>query len=409
VKDRLQPNQKSIAVDLPLRPSLAPGASPAGPSLVPRIAAIGLVLWLVMLCTLPDPRPLAAPEWTVRLLGRIARLGEPQARFAATALLRGAGVGFVGVLLAVALSGRRSWPATAAVLAGGPLLALAAKRINFGSLPIWPQLVFIVVVAFLGGLAGLALRRNWVALGGLIVVTTGLAAWGAATRVCDDLYAAWQGTARHLLAAAADVPDGDEGFLQLLQIAFAYAEDNSHGTDAVLPNRAAILALGKLLGDDKVASVGGRDLELGPIEERDRLRQRIRLDGRGDLSKHFWVSAALTVLTDESRALTVGIAKEAMDSTPGGSGFSFVDMAANSAGIRLAAAATRDDAAAHALQSRLREGVDVADILPSIAELPENITGGALQADFGGLGGAETRRLLAEIDRRIAALPLYTP
>lgn len=46
------------------------------------------------------------------------------------------------------------------------------------------------------------------------------------------------------------------------------------------PNRAAILALGKLLGDDKVATVGGRDLELGPIEERDRLRQRIRRGGR---------------------------------------------------------------------------------------------------------------------------------
>lgn len=37
---------------------------------------------------------------------------------------------------------------------------LAAKRINFGSMPIWPQLIFIVVVAFLGGLTGLALRRN---------------------------------------------------------------------------------------------------------------------------------------------------------------------------------------------------------------------------------------------------------
>lgn len=396
-------------MDLPLSPSVAPSASPSGPSLVPRIAAVGLVLWLVMLCTLPDPRPLAAPDWTVRLLGRTAGLGEPKARFAATALLRGAGAGIVGLLLAVALSGRRSWPATAAVLVGGPLLALAAKRINFGSLPIWPQLLFIVVVALLGGLAGLALRRNWVALAGLVVATAGLAAWGATTGVCNDLYAAWQGTARHLLTAADDVPDGDEGFLELLRIAFAYAEDNSHGTDAVLPNRAAILALGKLLGDDKVASVGGRDLELGPIEERDRLRQRILLAGRGDLSKHFWVSAALTVLTDESRSLAVGIAKEAMDSTPGGTGFSFVDMAANSAGIRLAATATRNDAAAHALQARLRDAVAVADILPSVAELPEGIDRDALQADYGGLGGTETRRLLAEIDRRIAALPLYGP
>ena len=374
---------------------------------VPRVAGVALALWLVMLCVVPDPRPLGAPEWAVRLASRAGRLSDPQARFVATALLRGAGVGFIGVLLAVALSGWRSWYAPACVLAGAPLLALVAKRINFGAMPIWKQLVFIVVVSFLGGLAGLALRRNWAALAALVAATLGLAAWGMSTGVPDDLYEAWQGTARHVLEKAADVPDGDEGFLRLLEIAFAYAEDNSHGTDAVLPNRAAILALGKILGDDKVARVGGRDLDLGPADERNRLRQRIRLGGRGDLSQHFWVSAALAVLSDEQRSLAVGLSKEVMDSTPGGSGFSFVDMAANTAGIRLASVATQDSKSAHALQTRVARGVEVADLLPSLAELPEGISRDDLQATYGGIGGAETRRLLGEIDRRIANLPLF--
>lgn len=373
----------------------------------PRIATGALVLWLLMLCVLPDPRPLGAPGWAVRLASRVGGLSDPQARFVATALLRGAGVGFVGVLLAIALSGWRSWSATAGVLVGAPLLAVVAKRINFGAMPIWKQLVFILVVSFLGALAGLALRRNWAALVALVVVTCGIAAWGVSTRVSDDLYEAWQGTARHVLQAAADVPDGDEGFLRLLEIAFAYAEDNSHGTDAVLPNRAAILALGKILGDDNVARVGGRDLDLGPGDERTRLRQRIQLGGRADLSQHFWVSAALAVLADEQRSLAVGLSKEAMDSTPGGSGFSFVDMAANTAGIRLTAVATRDPKSAHAMQDRVRRGIEVADMLPSLAGLPEGITRDQLQADYGGIGGTETRRLLGEIDRRIAALPLY--
>jgi hypothetical protein len=294
-----------------------------------------------------------------------------------------------------------------AVLVGGPLLALVAKWINFGALPIWPQLVFILLIAFLGGLAGLAVRRNWVALGTLAILAGGLSAWAASTGVCDDLYEAWQGTARHVLDAAADVPAEDEGFLRLLEIAFVYAEDNSHGTDAVLPNRAAILALGKILGDDNVARVGGRDLDLGPPEARLALRRRIQLGGRGDLSQHFWVSAALTTLANESRSLAVGLSKEAMDSTPGGSGFSFVDMAANSAGIRLAAEATRTSRSGHTLQTRIRKGVEVADLLPSLRGLPEGITGDQLQAEYGGLGGAETRRLLGEIDRRIAELPLY--
>jgi hypothetical protein len=372
-----------------------------------RIASLGLAVWLVMLCVLPDPRPLAAPEWLVALVQRLAGIAEPRARFAATAVLRGAGVGLIGVLLAIALSGWKSRAAVPAVLVGAPLLALAAKWINFGALPIWPQLVFILLVAFLGGLAGLAVRRNWAALGALAILTGGLSAWAASTGVCDDLYEAWQGTARHVLDAAADVPAGDEGFLRLLEIAFAYAEDNSHGTDAVLPNRAAILALGKILGDDNVARVGGRDLDLGPPEARLALRRRIQLGGRGDLSQHFWVSAALATLSDESRSLAVGLSKEAMDSTPGGSGFSFVDMAANSAGIRLAAAATRTSRSAHTLQTRIRRGVEVADLLPSLRGLPEGITGDQLQAEYGGLSGAETRRLLGEIDRRIAELPLY--
>ena len=372
-----------------------------------RIAGVGLVAWLAMLCVLPDPRPLGAPEWTVQFVQRVAGLSEPKARFAATALLRGAGVGLIGVLLAIALSGWKSRAAVPTLLVGAPLLALAAKWINFGARPIWPQLVFILLVAFLGGLAGLALRRNWAALGTLAILAGGLSVWGASTGVCNDLYEAWQGTARHVLEAAADVPDGDAGFLRLLEIAFAYAEDNSHGTDAVLPNRAAILALGKILGDDSVARVGGRDLDLGPANDRIALRRRILLGGRGDLSQHFWVSAALAALSDESRAIAVGLSKEAMDSTPGGSGFSFVDMAANSAGIRLAVEATRNSRSAHTMQTRIRQGVEVSDLLPSIRGLPEAITRDQLQADYGGLGGTETRRLLGEIDRRISELPLY--
>ena len=242
---------------------MVPSVSQTGRSLTARIAGIALVAWLVLLCLVPDPRPLAAPEWTVRLAGHVAGVNEPTARFVATAILRAAGVGLVGVLLAIALSGWRSPYSMACVLAGAPLLAVAAKRINFGTPPIWPQLAFILIVAFLGGLAGLALRRNWAALLALTASTLGLAVWGTSTGVPDDVYKAWLGTALHVLDAAADVPDGDAGFLRLLQIAFAYAEDNSHGTTAILPNRAAILALGLLLGDDTVARVGGRALEVG--------------------------------------------------------------------------------------------------------------------------------------------------
>jgi hypothetical protein len=89
----------------------------------PRIAGAAVVIWLIMLCVLPDPRPLGAPEWAVRAASRAGRLSEPQARFVATAVLRAAGVGCVGVLLAIAFSGWRSWYSTASVLVGASLLA----------------------------------------------------------------------------------------------------------------------------------------------------------------------------------------------------------------------------------------------------------------------------------------------
>jgi signal transduction histidine kinase len=112
----------------------------------------------------------------------------------------------------------------------------------------------------------------------------------------------------------------------------------------------------------------------------------------------------LTVLSDEQRALTVGITKAMKDSTPGGSGFSFVDMAANQAGIRFAAVATRNPASAQSLQQLIAGGVTAEDLFPAIAGLPEGISADDFHWQYGGLGGAETRRLFNEIDHRLDAL-----
>jgi hypothetical protein len=117
------------------------------------------------------------------------------------------------------------------------------------------------------------------------------------------------------------------------------------------------------------------------------------------------VSAALTVLSDAERALTVGIAKEMKDSTPGGSGFSFVDMLANKAGIRFAVVATQDADSARDLQLRIAKGVDTADFFPPIDGFPEGLSQDDFHFGFGGIGGAETRRLFSEIEHRIVALP----
>ena len=99
--------------------------------------------------------------------------------------------------------------------------------------------------------------------------------------------------------------------------------------------------------------------------------------------------------------MTVGIAKELMDATPGGTGFSFVDLTADRAGTLFAEAATRSPEAARAMQSRVRNGVKIADFCPEVVGLPEGLSRDEFQADYGGLGGAGTREVVEEIRRRL--------
>lgn len=366
---------------------------------------MALAIWVLLLWVVPDPRPLAAPEWAVQRAQSWAGVSEPTARAVATFVFRAAGIAILGILLSLALSRLPKGRAALLTLIGAPFLAVAVKWMNFGYLPIAPQMSFIVAVAVFGALAGLALRRSRVALGALGLFTAGLFAWSTSTRITDDLYEAARITGQHVIERFGKTPDDADGFARLTELAFAYAEDYSHGVDPVFSNQAAILALGVILGDDQVAEVARREVYRGGAGGREALRSRIRVHGRGDLSQHFWVSAALTVLSGPGRALTVGIAKEMKDSTPGGSGFSFIDMLANKAGIRFAVIAIQDAGSARDLQLRLAKGVDTADLFPAIDGLPEGLSQEVFHSQFGGLGGAETRRLFTEIERRIDALP----
>jgi len=367
--------------------------------------AVALVVWMLLLWLLPDPRPLGAPEWAVQCAQTWVDVSEPTARAVVTWFLRAVGIVVLGILLGLALSRLPARRAAVLTVFGAPLLAMVVKWLNFGYFPIAPQLFFIGAAGVAGALVGLALRRSRTALAVLGVLGAGLFAWGTSTRIADDLYEAARITGQHVLERAGEVPDDADGFARLTDLAFAYARDNSNGLDPVFPNRAAILALSVLLGDDQVAAVARRRVHSGRTAEREALRRRARVHGRGDLGQHFWVSAGLVVLSDAGRALTVGIAKEMKDSTPGGSGFSFVDMAANKAGIRFAVFATRDAESARELQLRMVGGIDTADFFPAIDGLPEGLSRDEFQSEFGGLGGGETRRLFAEIDLRIDALP----
>ena len=210
-----------------------------------------------------------------------------------------------------------------------------------------------------------------------------------------------------LLPALEATPEGDARFARALELAFAAARERSAGGgSAVEENRAAILALGIVLGHPRLArSVGERldDERSGAAFD---LFAGTTLRGRGDWARHFTVSGALTVLSAAAPSDAAGLLKEELDAD-GGSGFSFGDLLADRAGTTFADVATRDETSALRVQQRLLGGFRVDDFFPAAADLPEGIADAELQSRYGGVGGALYRQKADEIERRLAACAAY--
>jgi len=203
-------------------------------------------------------------------------------------------------------------------------------------------------------------------------------------------------------------PPGEARFAAAVRSVFAFAAERSGEDGAVRENRAAILALGLVLGSDHLEAFTGRvttGTDLGALI---RAYRGSTLRERRDWPKHFAVSAALTVLSLDRASDAVGLLKEELDAD-GGSGFSFGDLLADRAGTAFADFATSDEASARALQARLTAGFRLDDYFPLAAGLPEDIQDADLQSRYGGVGGQEYAKVAAEVERRIAGLPAYKP
>jgi hypothetical protein len=210
-----------------------------------------------------------------------------------------------------------------------------------------------------------------------------------------------------LLSALEAAPEGDARFACALEAAFAAARERSAGGgSAVEENRAAILALGIVLGHPRLARSVGKRLDNERSGAAFDVVARTTLRGRGDWARHFTVSGALTVLSAAAPSDAAGLLKEELDAD-GGSGFSFADLLADRAGTTFADFATRDDASALRVQQRLAGGFRVDDFFPPAADLPEGISDAELQSRYGGVGGARYRQTADEIERRLAACAAY--
>jgi hypothetical protein len=209
-----------------------------------------------------------------------------------------------------------------------------------------------------------------------------------------------------LLEVLPGTPTGDARFGRALETAFALARERAAQGSAVEENRAALLALGVVLGHPRLARAVGEKLDDERVQRVESARGGTTLRGRNDWTRHFSVSGALTVLSAVAPSDAAGLLKEEMDAD-GGSGFSFGDLLADRSGTTFAEVATRDEANAAAMQARLAAGFRTDDFFPAADGLPEGIPDAELQSRYGGVGGPLYRRLADEIERRVAACAAY--
>ncbi|MBT9540394.1 hypothetical protein [Thiobacillus sp.] len=184
---------------------------------------------------------------------------------------------------------------------------------------------------------------------------------------------------------------------QIVSPLFAHALQA--GGDPRIENRAALTALAAYLGGvslPRLLAGDSRSIYRAPPV-------LLSLYGRRDLAEHFTLSAALSINGGSQLAKAIGLMKEEEDAGKG-SGFSFTDLAADLAGVRLGERATGDTAAR--VRQQLAAARTDADLLPDIRDLPEFMPQAEFDRRFGPVGSARYQAVIASIDARLDAHPL---
>lgn len=184
----------------------------------------------------------------------------------------------------------------------------------------------------------------------------------------------------------------------LLPPLFELARERSVGGDAAAENRAALLVLAAYATGRSPGALlpAARGWPAAP-------RRALVMAGRTDFPLHFLLSAALAAEGSGPLSDALGLVKEVSDARQG-SGFSFTDIAVNRAGTRLGELAVRDPRRVQAALAT-RTGTD--SLLPDVHDLPEFMPEREFLERFGGLDAPAYRAQLADIEARIAALPLF--
>lgn len=211
--------------------------------------------------------------------------------------------------------------------------------------------------------------------------------------------------AKELAADEKNRPKGDELTAEYVKAAAAAASALNEKRQA----RAFLLGLGITLDDSTVL----RDKPVikkvcQAVEPEDDRTARLAvlgkptLRGRRDLCQHFAVSAALAEMFGGAAAEFAGLAKELSD-MKGTSGFSFCDLAADLAGIELAAVVSKEPKRI----AEMAKGFAPDDAVPDVTKFEEKLTEAAFKKKYGGTDDDKFKAALGEVRTAVQGMPLY--
>ena len=193
------------------------------------------------------------------------------------------------------------------------------------------------------------------------------------------------------------------GLNAMIRPLFALAKERSEvdGGDAIGENRAVILLLAAYANGKNLAPAIYTGVDVPDLPRRD-----VLLNRRIDAAQHFTASAVLAISGQRAFADMVGLAKEFND-THGGSGFSFIDLAADRAGAIFGKMAVSSEDAARRVQAILSQSPDESVFMPATKDLPENLTAEDFASQFGDTDSPQFLALKGKIEERIMACRVY--
>jgi len=181
----------------------------------------------------------------------------------------------------------------------------------------------------------------------------------------------------------------------VLQPLFQLAQQRSTIANAIAENQLAIF-------------VANRYVNNSPRLENIRANPRypVYLYKRRDMAQHFMWSATLSALGGGQLAQLIGVEKELNDAKTG-SGFSFIDLAADRAGIHFGKQATASPQQAIKIQQYMANIKHYKAFMPNVKDLPESLSTQAFIAQYQSVYSPKYQAILQEIDRRIAESEIY--